>query len=91
MKFLNKAEKESNRKQGATWRPVDAIVVSAIYWPEKLVNSTLTVYMEAIREGPGSGSVLIDFFNITKKPANVDLVETVDPEVFKHILNKYFL
>lgn len=90
MNFLNKVEKESNKKQGATWRPVDAVVVSAIYWPDQFVTSTSTVYVEAIREGPGSGSVLIDFFNITKKPANVHLVNAVDPEVFKDVLIKYF-
>lgn len=88
IEFLNKAENKIISYGLQAWNPSDAMAAAVMLWPN-LVKKSITVNTTPVIDGAARGSLLIDYAELTSKPKNVEIIQEIDVEEFKHILTYY--
>ncbi|XP_033232125.1 uncharacterized protein LOC117183076 [Belonocnema kinseyi] len=88
--FLNKAEAVffclSNN---SIWTGVDGLAIAIAIWPE-IVKKYVTTNVTPVYDGAARGSVLVDYFNLTRNTPNAKIVQEYDLELYKAKLLQYF-
>ncbi|XP_057318968.1 uncharacterized protein LOC130663639 isoform X2 [Microplitis mediator] len=88
VEFLNKAEQKVFSYGLQRWSPSDAMTAAVMMWPN-LVKKSININAIPVIDGAARGSLLIDYLELTTKPKNVEIIQEIDVEEFKHILIYY--
>ncbi|KAK0097792.1 hypothetical protein PV326_013734 [Microctonus aethiopoides] len=88
IRFLNKAE-DISLSAVSTWRPADAMAAAAMMWP-KLINKSEVLNVMAVMDGEAKGSLLVDYYNVTGKLKNVEIVQNLNIEAFQDKILHHF-
>lgn len=84
--FLNKAERISLSKT-STWGVSDGMAAAAMLWPE-LVTKSIVTNVSPVTDGLARGSILVDYTNLTSRPKNIEIVQSINTTAFKqHLLS----
>ena len=67
------------------WETGDLLLIALSLWPN-LIKRTIITNVTPVYDGPGQGSVLVDYRNRTGKWHNVEILEAFDVENFKKFI-----
>ncbi|KAL5239766.1 hypothetical protein ACI65C_007176 [Semiaphis heraclei] len=86
IKFLNDAE--SKMMEFPNWAGSDPLIAATMLCPE-LIKKSIVTNMTPVTQGEARGGTLVDYSKLTDKPNNVQIIQEIDVEEFKKILNLY--
>lgn len=81
VRFLNKAESKSLKRESRFWTPADLLATAAMIWPQ-LTKKSIVTNLSPVVDGAARGSVLVDYRQTSGKPKNVEIVQQFDSEGF---------
>lgn len=86
--FLNSVEATSLGNDIKIWICSDALVSAILIKPE-IITKTEAANVQPVYDGQAKGSLLVDYYDLTKKLKNTDIVMSVDTNAYKQLLLRY--